>query len=59
MVDGISKNDKRSVLMIPPDFRKQTFKSGGSAVETDNTIMGQEVISCFTKQKTGGGGAAF
>lgn len=42
------------MLMIPPDFRKQIFKSGGSAAKTGNAITGQEVISCFTKEKTGG-----
>lgn len=40
--------------MTTPGFRKQTFLNGGSAVETDHAIMGQGVISCFTKQKTGG-----
>lgn len=39
--------------MTTPGFRKQTFLNGGSAVETDHAIMGQGVISCFTKQKTG------
>lgn len=40
--------------MTTPDFRKQTFKNGGSAVKTDHTVIGQGVIACFMKQKTWG-----
>lgn len=53
MVDSI-KNDRRARLMTTPDFRKQTFRNGGSAVKTDYTVMGREVRSCFMKQKTRG-----